>query len=135
VRGDGSAHLCALVDLLGDKRHEYQDAVPSLLLDEAVEHPDALATCLRRSLADDRTRAREMSAWVAGAAGLRDVVPALRDALDDRDRRVRIAAAWALGRLADGDAAPALRRMADADDDQVRAFAIEALSRVEPGAS
>jgi HEAT repeat protein len=133
VRGQGPDRLCALVNLLGDKRHEYQDAVPSLLLDEAVEHPDALSACLRGSLADTPARAREMSAWMAGAAGLRALAPALRDALADPERRVRIASAWALGRLADADARQGLVRLAREPDEQVRAFASEALSRLDAG--
>jgi HEAT repeat protein len=133
MRGGGPEQLCALVDLVGDKRHEYQDAVPSLLLDEAAQHPASLAACLRRSLADARARAREMSAWIAGAAGLRDVAPTLRGALGDPERRVRIGAAWALGRLADVEARPALTQMVGEPDEQIRAFAAEALARLDAG--
>jgi hypothetical protein len=73
--------------------------VPSLLLDEAVEQPGPLATCFQRSLGDYRPRAREMTAWIAASAGLRDVAPRLRDALTDPDDQTRAFASEALARL------------------------------------
>ena len=124
-------YLCDLVEFLGDGKHDYQDAVPSLLLEEAAEHPAELALCLSRGLMDSRRRGREVSAWTAGAADLQSVAPALRDALADPDRRVRIAAAWALGRLGDEASEPLLAHLAEDDDAQERAFAREALARLE----
>jgi len=112
-------------------KHDYQDAVPSLLLEEAAEHPAELALCLSRGLMDSRRRGREVSAWTAGAADLQSVAPALRDALADPDRRVRIAAAWAVGRLGDEASEPLLAQLAEDDDSQERAFAREALARLE----
>jgi HEAT repeat protein len=123
-------YLYDLVAFLGDKKHDYQDAVPSLLIEEAADHPAELTLCLTRGLMDPRPRAREVSAWTAGAAGLEDVAPALRDVLVDPERRVRIAAAWALGRLRDRESEPLLERLAADEDAQTRAFAREALGRL-----
>jgi len=135
VRTGRLAYLCELVACLGDKRHDYQDGIPSMLIEAAVEHPHEVALCLGQGLLDERRRGREVSAWTAGAAGLREVTPALRDALRDSQWRVRMAAIWALGRLSAVEARPDLERLAHDDDPQTRAFASEALARLDPGGS
>ena len=132
VKAGRLEHLCTMVDFLGEQRHEYLEAIPSLLLELARDHPNVLALCLERGLADWRPRAREESAWIAGVAGLKGVGPALRDALDDKARRVRTAAVWALGRLGDQTARPALVLLAAVDEDATtRRFAAEALQRLD----
>ena len=131
VRAGRTEYLCDLVDFLGEGRHDFQEAIPSLLLDLAPVHPDALALCLRRGLIELRPRGRETSAWVAGAAGVRGVLPALRGTLEDPERRVRIAAAWALGRLGDRTDRPELERLAHEEDEETRAFAAEALVNLD----
>jgi len=131
VRAGRDERICTLVDLLGESKHEYQESIPSLLIELAPRYPDVLAGCLRRGLADERRRAREMSAWVAGASGMTGVTPALETALADPDRRVRIAAAWATGRLRDAGARAALARLARDDDPETRDFAADALARLD----
>jgi HEAT repeat protein len=138
VRAGRAEYVCDLVDFLGDRRHEFQDAVPSLLLDVVPSHPAELALCLRRGLADPRPRAREVSAWTAGAGRVTGASPAIREALDDPVARVRAAAAWAAGRLGDAGARPALARLAEASgadgDPTTHAFAVDALARLDDGA-
>ncbi|HEV7731739.1 MAG TPA: glycosyltransferase family 39 protein [Candidatus Binatia bacterium] len=99
VRAGRLEYVCDLVQFLGQRRHEMQDATPSLLIDLAAEHPSAVASCLRRGIVDSTARGREVSAWTAGAARLDATAPALRDALHDPEPRVRAAATWALERL------------------------------------
>jgi hypothetical protein len=130
VKAGRPAYLCDLVDFLGSKRHEYQDAIPTLLIEVAPSHPTELALCLSRGLVDERTRGREVSAWTAGAAHMAALAPALRDALHDPERRVRIAAAWALGRIGDREARPELGRLMRDPDEQTQVFAAEALGHL-----
>lgn len=99
VRAGRLEHVCDLVEYLGARRHEVQDATPSVLMDLAVEHPTEVASCLAHGIAAGNARGREVSAWTAGAAGLAATATALRAALDDPEWRVRTAAAWALARL------------------------------------
>ncbi len=99
VRAGRLEHVCDLVEYLGARRHEMQDATPSVLIELAAEHPAEVASCLAHGIAEGNARGREVSAWTAGAAGLGATAPALRAALQDPEPRVRTAAAWALARL------------------------------------
>jgi HEAT repeat protein len=130
VRAGLLEYVWTLVGYLGDERHEYQDAVPSLLLEAVASHRAEVADGLSEGLGDHRALGREVSAWTAGAAGLAEVAPALRLTLGDPERRVRCAAAWALGRLGDQAARDSLETLTDDPDPQVRAFAGEALGRL-----
>ena len=72
-----------------------------------------------------------MSAWIAGAAGLRALEPQLVTLLDDRSDAPRIAAIWALGMLAEPGSREHVARMVGDADPDVRAFATEALGRMD----
>jgi hypothetical protein len=125
-----TARLCDLVALLGLEQHEVQDWVPRFLIGAAVGHPAELAGCLARGLEASPPLAREVTAWVAGSAGLTAMAPPLRRVLADPVPGVRMAAAWALGMLHDQDARLALTALAEDPDREVRAFASEALARL-----
>ncbi len=135
ARAGRTEHLCDLVETLAIPLHEVQDVVPSALLDAARMHPEEVATCLARGLADSTPLAREVSAWIVGAARAAGAVPALRRALADPRREVRIAAAWAVGQLRDGASRVALAALARDPDPEMGAFAREALARVDGLAS
>jgi hypothetical protein len=92
--------LDTLVGLLALREHATQNLIPSFLLTAA--EPAAVTQALVAGLGSDEPLEREVSAWVAGAAGLTDTVPALRTALADTTPEVRTAAAWALERLGRG---------------------------------
>jgi hypothetical protein len=124
-------YVCELAAYLGDKGHEYQDGVPSMLLEAATEHPHEVALCLAHGLLDERRRGREVSAWTAGAAGLAETAPVLRDALLDPEWRVRAAAAWALGRIGAAAARGDLEELSHDREARVRAFAADALARLD----
>jgi HEAT repeat protein len=124
-------YLCELTRLLDEQKHDVQDVVPSFLLDVADRLAAPLATCLRRELREGQPLGREVAAWVAGAAAMRDLAPDLRGKLDDEALSVRVAATWALGMLADLEARPVLARLAEDGDAELRAFAVEALARVD----
>jgi hypothetical protein len=123
--------LCAAVGMLGRFKHEIQDTFPTLLLSLVPTHPDLLARCLREGLGQPIALGREVTAWLAGQAGLTAVAPALETVASDPDRRVRIAAVWALGRLRHEPARALLVRDAAGDDDELRVFAREALARLD----
>jgi HEAT repeat protein len=131
VRLGSTEYICTLVEMLGRYRHEIQDTIPSYLVDLARTHPDVVAACLRRGLAQPTRLGREVTAWVSGAAGLPDVAPALEASTRDPERRVRLAAVWALGMLRDRDARPLLTALATSEDPTTRAFADEALARLD----
>jgi HEAT repeat protein len=123
-------YLCDLVAMLGQQKHDVQDVLPSYLVATAVTHPEQVTTCVGQGLVRPEPRAREASAWIAGAAKLHGLAPELRRALDDESAAVRVAAVWALGRLGDAEARPLLARLAADGDPQMRAFADEALRGV-----
>ena len=131
MRLGSTEYICTLVEMLGRYRHEIQDTIPSYLVDLARTHPDVVAACLRRGLAQPTRLGREVTAWVSGAAGLPDVAPALEASTRDPERRVRLAAVWALGMLRDRDARPLLTALATSEDPTTRAFADEALARLD----
>ena len=135
ARTGRTEHLCDLVETLAIPLHEVQDVVPSALLDAARMHPEEVATCLARGLADPTPFAREVSAWIVGAARAGGAAPAVRRALADPRREVRIAAAWAAGQLRDGASRVALAALARDPDPEMGAFAREALARVDGLAS
>jgi len=100
VRGGNEAGLCPLVDLLGLRKHETQNVVPSFLLEDVPPaHEEALTRCLVAGLGSESDLEREVSAWVAGAAKLGGTASALHEATTDGTDEVRGAARWALGEL------------------------------------
>ncbi|HEV7732167.1 MAG TPA: HEAT repeat domain-containing protein [Candidatus Binatia bacterium] len=135
VRFGKLERLCDLVGMLAQKKHEIQDAVPSFLIEMSAVHPREVTDCLAAGLGSDQPLERETSAWIAGAAHITALGPALVPLLDDKDHAARLAAIWALGTLDDEQARARLVELGNDHDPQVRAFATEALARMKGGAA
>jgi hypothetical protein len=121
---------CRLVDLLAQRKHDTQNTPPSFLLALAARRPAIVSQCLRAGLQHAGALAREVSAWIAGAADLRALAPAIRPNLADEDADVRMASLWALGRFRDSEARDAVAALT-AGGRREAAFAVEALERIE----
>lgn len=120
--------LCDLVEMLGRQKHDIQDTVPSYLIAMTRVHPETSRHCLASGLAARASRVRELSAWIVGASGMRELGPALLPLLEDR--RARLAAIWALGVLGETTAGERLVELARDPDPELRGFAEEALVRL-----
>lgn len=98
--GDEAA-LETLVGMLALRIHPAQNLIPSFLLTQVPDR-EAVGRALAVGLGSEEPLERAASAWVAGAGGYVETVPALRAAGEEADPEVGAAVRWALDVLAQG---------------------------------